>query len=304
MIENGIQLEEINISEGKYTADSFYAMGKKKFPGLHICQSIFGTKKSDALDFLDGIQNKASVKALVIDVDLVNQKAIERLYQFENLMTLYISSKSTKPLVLNVCFQKLRSLTIVGNFKLINMGNVCLRRLKLINCPTDVIDTPCNLIEELWLYGCKDCLPFKYMSSSGIKKIIITRAKCKRLGYLSNLKDLECLELNYCSKIEDYSEIGFCLQLSEVCFEGIKKIDDLRVFTKLKSLKSLSLINCGDVKSLSFLNEMPALEDFLFTGTNIVDGDLMPCMRLKSAWSSLGKRHYNINVKDLPQRTK
>lgn len=302
MIVNGVHLEEINISEHNYTADYFYEMGKKKLTGLHIYQSLFGTKQSTTLDFLDGIQNKSSVKILIIEVELANQEALERLYQFENLTGLYVCSKSIKPLILKTCFSKLRSLTIVGNIKLMSVGDGCLRHLDLISCPVDVIDKPCNSIERLFLYGCKDCSSLKYMSSSNLKKVIITKANLKKLDYLSNLKGLEYLELNYCSKIEDYSEIGACRQLQNLYFEGIKRIDNLSVFTELKKLRSLTLFKCGEVKSLSFLNEMPALEDFVFTGTNVVDGDLTPCLRLKSAWSSSGKKHYNINVKDLPQR--
>ena len=300
MTLDGVRLEEINISESNYTADNFYAMGQKKFTGMHICQSLFSTKSSTDLDFLEGIQNKSSVKILVIDVDILNQTALDRINQFNNLSVLSIGSKSTKPLVLKMGFNKLRSLTVSGNIKLQDMSNVHLRYLKLINCPIDVIENSCGLIEELVLYDCKNCLFLNYLSSSNVKRLIITKAKFRKLEYLNNLKNLEYIELHYCSKLDDYSEIASCQLLKDVYFEGIKNINDLNVFTKLKNARSLTLFKCGNIQSLSFLNEMPSLERFLFTSTNIVDGDLTPCMRLKTAWSSFGKRHYNIDVKDLP----
>ena len=117
------------------------------------------------------------------------------------------------------------------------------------------------------------------------------------------IKATECLKelhVNYCSKLTDISALEKCQSLQIVGFESCKNIQDLTPLTALKNLKQLVLFKCGEIPSLGFINEIPSLESILFTETNILDGDLRPCLRLKSAWSSTGKRHYNINVEDLP----
>ena len=46
---------------------------------------------------------------------------------------------------------------------------------------------------------------------------------------------------------------------------------------------------------------MPKLEFFSFVDTDVVDGDLTPCMRLDYA-GTMNKRHYNIKAEDLPRK--
>ena len=49
---------------------------------------------------------------------------------------------------------------------------------------------------------------------------------------------------------------------------------------------------CGEIPALAFLNKLMELESFSFLGTDIIDGDLTPCLRLKFA-GFLDKRHHS-----------
>jgi protein phosphatase 1 regulatory subunit 7 len=59
----------------------------------------------------------------------------------------------------------------------------------------------------------------------------------------------------------------------------------------------LAFNKCGEIPSLSFLDDLPALESFSFVDTNIADGSLAPCLRLRFA-GFLDKRHYSHRRSD------
>jgi protein phosphatase 1 regulatory subunit 7 len=81
-------------------------------------------------------------------------------------------------------------------------------------------------------------------------------------------------------------------------FENCKKLTDHDEVKAILSLKRLAFNSCGEIPSLRFLNDLPLLESFSFVGTNIVDGDLTPCLRLKFVGFS-DKRHYSHRKADI-----
>ena len=121
------------------------------------------------------------------------------------------------------------------------------------------------------------------------------------LDGIETLSDLQELGINYCSKLKDISAIKGCKNLEAIKFEACKHIADFNSLALLKKVKELKLFNCGEINSLKFIESIPSLEHLLFTGTNIVDGDLTPCLRLAHAETN-DKRHYNMKAKDLPNK--
>ena len=135
------------------------------------------------------------------------------------------------------------------------------------------------LLEELGLVQARN------LTLSGIARFLGLR--CLSVDYFPRLVDLspltaftdgvlETLELGHCPKIEDH--------------------DQVRV---IRSLRRLAFNQCGEIPSLSFLNDLQELESFSFVGTNIINGDLTPCLRLRFA-GFLEKRHYSHRLSDFP----
>ncbi|MDR2202128.1 MAG: hypothetical protein LBP26_05125 [Clostridiales bacterium] len=121
----------------------------------------------------------------------------------------------------------------------------------------------------------------------------------RSISGISQLKKLKKLWLGNCPKLTDIDELALCPSLKELYLEGIKKCD-LTVIENMTGLEALRLSDCGSVSSLKFIGKLDNLEFFSFVNTNVLDGDLRPCLRLKYA-GTLDKRHYNIKSRDLPQ---
>lgn len=303
MYRGNIKLEEINLSNRSYDPEYFAAMGQKKIKGIHITRSLFSPKISTDLKFLDGIKDKSALKVLLIDVDIVDSSAIERLYMFDNLLELSIINSSSRSIILNLeRFPHLKNLIVRGNITQVGQDKIKLKTLKRTEAKKLDVDLWGNTIEELHLYGIKQLNFEELKNLINLKKLVLTKVQVSDLKDIGVLKNLEEIEINYCSKLINIHQIEECKELRKVYFESTKNIAEFTPLTSLKNLKDLTLFKCGEITSLKFIDSIPSLERLLFTETNIVDGDLKPCLRLKTAWSSLGKRHYNINVEHLPGR--
>jgi Leucine-rich repeat (LRR) protein len=151
-----------------------------------------------------------------------------------------------------------------------------------------------NNIERLDISGYKEKtgdlttfpdLPF-------LKHLALTQCSIASLRGISKLPLLISLSVAYSSKLEDLDEIGMLTNLEVLDFQKCPRMKQYGVFRSLKNLRVLRVNSCGEIPSLSFINEMPRLEEFRFVHTNVADGNLTPLLRLERV-GFLPKRHYS-----------
>lgn len=140
---------------------------------------------------------------------------------------------------------------------------------------------------------------FEFNRLSFLKDLIITQLNLSTLDGVQNLNELEYMNINYCSKLTDISALTNCIKLRKLEFENTEKISNFEQLRVLQGLQGLILSNCGNIQSLKFINSMDSLKFLSFVDTNIVDGDLTPCLRLKYV-GTMDKRHYNLRASELP----
>ena len=117
----------------------------------------------------------------------------------------------------------------------------------------------------------------------------LIQANICSLEGISRFGALKRLELAYLSKLQWLDELAQ-LPLEVLDCQNCKKLQRHEVVRELNSLRVLMFNDCGEIPTLSFLNEMPNLEEFRFVNTNIIDGSLRPLLRLK--WVGfLPKKH-------------
>lgn len=272
---------------------------KEKPNTLSITDDIWSQKESD-FSFLKDLRNLNCVNKLALLVQASSSFNADSLSYLKNLTELCISDFCYN-IDFNISkFPHLTSLIVNGNVNIKEMKKNKLKELLFFKTDKFPWDSFGESIERLSLRECKNYTLSTFKSLTNLKKLDIVRNSFTSLSDLAYFQHLDEIDIAYCSKLKDISGIENCKDLATVDFEATKKIADYTPLTKLKKLRNLRIFNCGDIPSLSFINDIPSLEDLNFTSTNIVDGDLKPCLRLKSAWSSFGKKHYNIKVEDLP----
>lgn len=113
---------------------------------------------------------------------------------------------------------------------------------------------------------------------------------------------LRRLELRRCVKLETAHGLATsCPELRHLHINTSRKFHDWPALLKLKKLEVLCLNGCGDLPNLRFLAGFRRLRDFRFVGTNVVDGDLSPLLRLPKLENvgTMDKRHYSHSTADI-----
>lgn len=113
-----------------------------------------------------------------------------------------------------------------------------------------------------------------------------------------NFKELKRVELDSISKLQSLGELrNNASTLKELKIEACKNIKDFGVLTELTNLEKLSIVNCGELPSLRFIQNLPNLKFLVFLRTNILDGDLSYCKGIDYVAFD-NKKHYSHKISD------
>ena len=126
-----------------------------------------------------------------------------------------------------------------------------------------------------------------------LAELHLIQATVQTLDGIGELGRLTDLELAYCSRLRQLRAIAALKSLRTLDIENCKRIQDWSVLQHCAALTLLRLEDCGDIEGISFIKDMPSLQEFRFVTTNIVDGDLSPCLGLKTVAFLPNKKHYS-----------
>ena len=105
--------------------------------------------------------------------------------------------------------------------------------------------------------------------------------------------------LRHLQSVASLTELG----IEAIHVEGSKIVVDFEELSRCQQLKSLSLIDCGKIKSLTFLEKFRKLEDFRFVNTIVEDGNMIPLLKMKSV-GFLKKASYTHTPEEIRKQLK
>lgn len=154
-----------------------------------------------------------------------------------------------------------------------------------------------NLKElAIWKYKPKNKNLEEFSKLRNLEKIILIQSNIVNLNGICNLEKLSEVELNNLRKLNSLSDINMlneCLTALEI--ESCKNVQDLMLIGSLESLQNLTLVNCGEISSIDFITKLPNLKSFVFLGTNVLNGDISPCIDINYVMFD-HKKHYSHNI--------
>lgn len=151
---------------------------------------------------------------------------------------------------------------------------------------------------RIWKYKSKSADLSELSTLVALEELHITQSPITSLNGCERLKNLKNLELNYLGKLERLDALEWVADtLKSLRFDCCKKITNHEYVTCLHELELLAFDACGDIPSIGFIKKLPKLKSFIFVNTNIVDGDLSPCMGLEYV-GFLNKKHYSHKSED------
>ncbi len=221
--------EQINVYE------ILNSVEKQEIEGFFIHQSSYLELLQVDLSFLDLISNKDKIKKICLQVDL-SEKDVEKLYAFRNIDALTVTNAKGKEIKVDLSnFSHLLNLTINGQFKLMGLNCIGLKKLLLNECKKIDIVTCGSSIEDLSIIHSKDFC-FEVFKSLNLKKLELIQVAIDSLKGIEKFKDLESIKIGYCSKLVDISALSNCQKLKKIEFESDKKVNDFGCLGNLKKV--------------------------------------------------------------------
>lgn len=159
-------------------------------------------------------------------------------------------------------------------------------------------------VKDLELLRISDCDKEdlrEYFCSEKMKYLMIFYSRLRNLDHIETAPNLKWVQLEELKRLEDISALEHIAgSVEALCISGCPKVKDFSVLEKLVNLRHLELTGRNEIPSLSFLNQMPQIQTFLFS-MNVLDGDLTPCMKIPYVYCERNRKHYNLKNKDLPR---
>jgi protein phosphatase 1 regulatory subunit 7 len=162
-----------------------------------------------------------------------------------------------------------------------------------------ILPAPTNNLTQLYLgkFNSKSKNLEEIPDYPNLEELEFNQSPVTTLNGVSKFQKLKTASFNYLTKLEDISDISSpTLELLD--FHTCKKIKNHEIVKKLKSLKILRFNDCGEIPSISFIRDLPNLDDFRFVNTNVLNGDLTPCFGLKSVGFFM-KKHYSHTPEEM-----
>ncbi len=125
-----------------------------------------------------------------------------------------------------------------------------------------------------------------------LRELRLTRPGVTSLRGVRSLTTLEILDVAYAQNLVTVQDAEALPHLREAVFQNCPKLADHSRLGECGTLRSLQFTRCGVMPSLAFLDSMRQLEHFSFVGTNVVDGDMRPLLRLRSTGFD-SRKHYS-----------
>lgn len=208
-------------------------------------------------------------------------KDVSGLYHLNNLKSLSINEIRSS---LEIDFQRIPSLEVLyGQLPLKAKGIGTLKNLKEM---------------RLWGYKPKTKNLEQFSDLKNLESLELIQSNITSLLGAEGLESLEKLGLFYLRSFYDLKIIKYLttsLRILEI--ENCKKIGDFTPIADLKSLEKLFMMDCGELASIQFVNQLPRLKLLAFGGTIVLDGDLYPCERIEEVYFTQ-KKHYTHRLKE------
>ncbi|WHY61621.1 hypothetical protein QNH42_24140 [Cytobacillus firmus] len=156
---------------------------------------------------------------------------------------------------------------------------------------------------QLWSYKPKARNLTEFSGLKSLKELILTQSNIITLEGIQEIVSLQMLQLNYLRSLKDVSALRKVkAPLIDVEFESCKGVEDFSSIGELMHLEQLKLINCGDIPSIRFTENLPKLKAVIFPDTHVQDGDLSVCENIEEVYYTKQKIKNRDPEKDMKLR--
>ncbi|MDD1515666.1 leucine-rich repeat domain-containing protein [Priestia megaterium] len=245
--------------------------------------------------------NKHRVKSLNITNEHYKREDINFLFQCNHIEYLSIHGEYLKDISGIYSLKNLKGVGITSTNLDIDLSH--LNTLESLTLSWNKKFKNINQLSNLkglyiWKYNPENKNLEEFKELKNLENLHLTQCRVESLQgiqYLNKLSSLDIAYLRSLKSLEGLENLDVSLKFLKI--EACKNIEDVSVIGLLKNLEKLSLPRCGELPSINFIKNLKKLNGFSFLGTNVLDGDISPCTRLKQVYFT-NKKHYSHKEKD------
>jgi hypothetical protein len=130
-----------------------------------------------------------------------------------------------------------------------------------------------------------------------LSELHLVQCTVNSLRGITRFKKIKKLCIAYLPKLESLASLQD-MELEILECEVCRAIKDYEVISSMRHLAKLKLTKCSAIKTIHFIDQLLNLRFFSFVGTNVIDGDMTPCLRLEYCGFSK-KGHFSHSQKDI-----
>jgi hypothetical protein len=134
-----------------------------------------------------------------------------------------------------------------------------------------------------------------------LEHLNIIMTDINNLGGVEKFTSMKHIEIFRAPSLHTIGALGLVPNLTEIALDTCKKIQDYDSLKKVRSLQKIILLNCGQIPSLAFVDDLHQLKFISFVETDVLDGDISHCEGLEYVGFD-DKRHYNRKMRDFPTK--
>jgi hypothetical protein len=162
----------------------------------------------------------------------------------------------------------------------------------------------CTSLEYLNITKYKGTDLDKFEKLVNLKTLCIGQSAIETLNGITKLTSLVKLDLFNNRKLSSFNGISVLKHLKEFSIDSCKGLSEINEISQLENLEKLKINNCGDIESVKPIVGLKNLKEFYFQdSTNVVDGDISPCIGL-SKTSFQDRKHYNYKYQEIKNLSK
>lgn len=274
---------------------------KKKIVHTEFGKAIYVSSNTINEDML--FLKKNNIKGIIISNDndyLIDNVNFLKENDFIESITIYAYNKIDYSAIHYL--KKLKTLninTLYRDNQEINFSSFQNLKICSFNWRKKIISLfDCHSLETLSIGGFRGESLQQFANLYNLKILRIYKSSIKGIGELNKLSKLDTLDLFGNRKLMNFNNIYNLISLKHLCIESCKNYTNLDGIEKLKNLESLEVNNCKEIDSLKPLRELQKLKKVDFQdSTNIIDGDISPCIKLISSFQD--RKHYNYSYLEI-----
>ncbi|MGA3603033.1 hypothetical protein [Lysinibacillus agricola] len=120
-------------------------------------------------------------------------------------------------------------------------------------------------LEYLTLHNYKEKHHNDLSKLKNIKRLNLNQFKLENLEFISQLQKIDFLGVSYNRNLTTIKDLDKT-NLKGLSIVSCKKVIDWEIISGLRKIEEIYLADCGEIESVSFLNELPNLKILMITG--------------------------------------